>query len=374
MAPALGSYTRDASHCGSWYTNDPTQLQGQLGYWLTEASSSSSSQGPAPSLADFSEHNSSSARGGASTSSSSSTSVCMGIIAPHAGYSYSGPTAAYSYQHLLHALQNHTVERIVVLHPSHHVYLTAVAFTGAKEIQTTLGPIRCDVDFMRKVEQSTMEAGLPVTVMKKDVDEAEHSGEMQYPYIRYCLEKAGMLDIPIAVMMVGALPTQQEANFGKVLRKCFLEEETPKSSNSKSNFFVVSSDFCHWGQNFDYCPCPPQNYPGFQGRLGLRDLENWSKISQYVAELDSEGIDLICSQEPDAFVRYLRKTQNTICGRHPISLFLFVLDAATEKQDSGKGRSPFHVEFEHYEQSSSQVQSFCDSSVSYVAMKVSRQF
>ena len=40
-------------------------------------------------------------------------------------------------------------------------------------------------------------------VMSRQTDTAEHSGEMQYPYIKYCLDTSGRArDVKVAVMMV----------------------------------------------------------------------------------------------------------------------------------------------------------------------------
>jgi len=52
-------------------------------------------------------------------------------ICPHAGFQYSGPTAAFSFLALEEAVQkNLSLRTIVVLHPSHHVYLDGCAISG----------------------------------------------------------------------------------------------------------------------------------------------------------------------------------------------------------------------------------------------------
>lgn len=50
-------------------------------------------------------------------------------------------------------------------------------------------------------------------------------------------------DISIVPILVGSLSPEREAQYGKLLAKYLLDP---------SNFFVVSSDFCHWGQRFRY--------------------------------------------------------------------------------------------------------------------------
>lgn len=52
-------------------------------------------------------------------------------ISPHAGFSFSGTTAAYSFLALKEALlSNPSMKTVVVLHPSHHVYLDGCAVSG----------------------------------------------------------------------------------------------------------------------------------------------------------------------------------------------------------------------------------------------------
>lgn len=50
-------------------------------------------------------------------------------------------------------------------------------------------------------------------------------------------------------------------------------------------------------------------------------------IHESIEALDKMGMDIIESGDPDAFQQYLTKYRNTICGRHPISVFLHVLSS-----------------------------------------------
>lgn len=108
------------------------------------------------------------------------------------------------------------------------------------------------------------------------------------------------------------------------------------------NLFIISSDFCHWGVNFDYMP---------------HDKKVDKDISNYISHLDHQGIEHIENQDPDAFVSYLTETENTICGRHPITVFLEALKA------SGLSTA---TKFVNYAQSG-KISNKYDSSVSYAA-------
>ncbi len=81
-----------------------------------------------------------------------------------------------------------------------------------------------------------------------------------------------------------------------------------------SNLFVISSDFCHWGSRFRY-----QHYD-----------ERHGEIHQSIRELDYAGMGLIEQLDHPAFAAYLKKYGNTICGRHPIGVFLATVAAMRE--------------------------------------------
>ena len=78
-------------------------------------------------------------------------------------------------------------------------------------------------------------------IMERRVDEEEHSGEMQYPFIAKVINDANMnsgnkYGIKILPIMVGSIKTSQEEAFGKLL--------SPYLSD-RGVFTVISSDFCH---------------------------------------------------------------------------------------------------------------------------------
>merc|ERR1712098_277489 len=174
--------------------------------------------------------------------------------------------------------------------------------------------------------------------MTVEADEYEHSIEMQLPYIAKVMEVVrGRFNI--VPIMVGSLSTNSEAKYGKIFAK-YLEDP--------SICFVISSDFCHWGQRFRYT-----HYDQGQG-----------DIHQSIEALDKQGMDLIERLDASGFSSYLKKFGNTICGRHPIGVFLNMV-----AEYRGSGRNGYHhmdLKFLNYAQSN-QVKNSRDSSVSYAA-------
>eukprot|EP00980_Cylindrotheca_fusiformis_P002106 scaffold473_cov132-Cylindrotheca_fusiformis.AAC.11 len=305
-------YIRRAHHAGSWYSADKATLDETLTAFLQDASTTTA---PAP------------------------TSSLKAVICPHAGYSYSGPTAAYSYLPLQQELErNGRITTILVLHPSHHVYLEGCAISGATILETPLGNLQVDDELRNEL----LERGNKLfSVMNQKVDEHEHSGEMQYPYIaKACAGRRQY--IRVLPIMVGNTNTRQEERYGTILAPIIARLNV---------VCVISSDFMHWGSRFQYQPTPSSKS---------------MQIYQYIQQLDQQGMDLITLQEPGAFAKYLKETKNTICGRHPIGVWL----QAVHVNSMAKVEN-LQISFVQYNQSS-QVQSMRDSSVSYASAIATR--
>ena len=78
--------------------------------------------------------------------------------------------------------------------------------------------------------------------MSLEADEDEHSIEMHLPYIARVMESKAD-NFTIVPILVGSLSPEKEVKYGQILAKYLADA---------SNLFVVSSDFCHWGQRFRY--------------------------------------------------------------------------------------------------------------------------
>ena len=311
---SFSNYTRRAYHAGSWYDADAKTLDATLTKFLADADKNK-----------------------ATTTNTGTPRAC---ICPHAGFSYSGPTAAYSYLALKEALERSpSIRTVVVLHPSHHVYLDSCAVSGACSIETPLMNLPVDDDLRQRIVSSGK-----FEVMNQRVDEREHSGEMQYPYIaKILMPVRPSRVVKVLPIMVGSIHTTKEESFGKVVAS-FLADETI--------FTVISSDFCHYGTRFSYTPTLQ---PSAAVELGINE------VSDFIEYIDRKGMDLIQLQQPGAFADYFREYSNTICGRHPIAVWL---NAVVENNKNGK--EVLDVRFVRYAQSS-RIRSIKDSSVSYAS-------
>jgi len=98
------------------------------------------------------------------------------VVAPHAGYIYSGPIAGTAYAAL--AERGKDLERIVLIGPSHRVAFPGVAASSASAFETPLGPIAVD----REAVDLLVKEG-----WAREVDrahESEHSLEVQLPFLK----------------------------------------------------------------------------------------------------------------------------------------------------------------------------------------------
>lgn len=285
----MATKVRRPSHAGSWYTDNPKQLSEELEGWLQSCGLTKSPD-------------------------------VRGVIAPHAGYSYSGRAAAYAFGNI----DPSNITRVFLLGPSHHYYTPKCALSTATVYKTPIGDLPIDLKVIEELKATGK-----FELMDIRVDEAEHSMEMHLPYLAKVFEGHQVKVVPI---LVGAVSAENEAMYGQLLAKYV---------DDPNNFFSISSDFCHWGSRFNYMHHDKKHGP----------------IYKSIEALDKMGMDIIETGDPDSFKQYLLEYENTICGRHPISVFLHMLRNSSTK---------IKIKFLRYEQSS-QCKSTRDSSVSYAS-------
>ncbi|MFZ4478990.1 MAG: AmmeMemoRadiSam system protein B [Rhodoferax sp.] len=117
------------------------------------------------------------------------SAVPKAIIVPHAGYIYSGATAALAYARLSAARTQ--IRRVVLLGPVHHVPVRGLALPGADAFATPLGETRIDQAGVAAL------SGLPQVRVSPIAHAREHSLEVQLPFLQSVLDEFELL--PLAV-------------------------------------------------------------------------------------------------------------------------------------------------------------------------------
>ncbi len=153
---------REPAVAGSFYPEKREQLSGQLSNLLDKANST----GIRP----------------------------KALIVPHAGYQYSGATAAAAYGLLRPYSQQ--IKKVVLLGPSHHYPLQGAAVPHHVFFATPLGTVLVDQQLKAKV------ASLPQVITSDAAHRAEHSLEVQLPFLQTCLGD-GFSILPIVVGWMG---------------------------------------------------------------------------------------------------------------------------------------------------------------------------
>ena len=107
----------------------------------------------------------------------------LGLISPHAGYSYSGQTAAYAY----HQLQGRQIDTVVLVGPSHRDWVGDYAASTEDAYETPLGLVPLDRAFIDDL------AGR--VVLGRIQGDSEHSLELQLPFLQRQLGEFRMVPI-----------------------------------------------------------------------------------------------------------------------------------------------------------------------------------
>ena len=148
-------------------------------------------------------------------------SVPKAVIVPHAGYIYSGDTAALAYAHV--AAGRNVIRRVVLLGPVHRVPVRGLALPGGDAFATPLGEVALDAQAIAEI------AHLPQVVVSPSAHSLEHSLEVQLPFLQAVLD-----DFKLVPLAVGdATPTE----VAQVLEALWGGPET---------LLVVSSDLSHF--------------------------------------------------------------------------------------------------------------------------------
>lgn len=147
--------------------------------------------------------------------------VPKAIIAPHAGYEYSGPVAGSAYA-LVRAARD-TITRVVLVGPSHRVAFTGLAVPSVTHFSTPLGEVAIDQEAVGRIR------ALPQVHVLDQAHAREHSLEVHLPFLQVILG-----DFTLVPLVAGEA---SPAEVGEVLEHLWGGPET---------LIVISSDLSHY--------------------------------------------------------------------------------------------------------------------------------
>jgi AmmeMemoRadiSam system protein B len=143
------------------------------------------------------------------------------LIAPHAGYVYSGPIAATAYAALVPIASR--IRRVVLLGPAHRVAVQGLAMPAVDAFETPLGNVPLDVAAMQALTR------FPQVSIHAAAHEREHALEVQLPFLQSVLGEFTLLPL-----LVGRATAEQVA---EVLEAIWGDDDT---------LIVISSDLSHY--------------------------------------------------------------------------------------------------------------------------------
>jgi hypothetical protein len=156
----------------------------------------------------------------------------VAVIAPHAGYEYSGPVAAFTYA----ALKSHSYSRVVVIAPSHYEAFDFTSVYDGDAYRTPLGDVPVDKAFVQKLVRADASIQLSSRGHTPTAQGAEHALEDQLPWLQHVLGKFTLVPI-----VMGNQSYENSRALGVALAKII------KNDNAQGDTLIVaSSDLSHY--------------------------------------------------------------------------------------------------------------------------------
>lgn len=191
----------------------------------------------------------------------------IGLICPHAGYAYSGPTAAHAY----HQLQGRVVDTVVLMGPSHRAWVGDYAVSAEDAYETPLGLVPLDGDFI-----AALATRVSLTRIRRD---AEHSLEIQLPFLQRRLSNFRLVPIMMSA---------DEPAVARRLASALVDAIREQPERLGRTLLVASSDLHH--------------------------VEDYDQV----VRRDRRVIDAVAAYDLETLTAALMDRHSTVCGRMPI--------------------------------------------------------
>ena len=187
---------RYANVAGYFYPDDPQQLQNKINVFLETAK-------PENDIENI-----------------------FGIISPHAGYDYSGKTAAYVYN----LIKGKNYKRVIIISPSHSEFFSGISVYNGDAYETPLGLLEVDKEFVNRLVENSK------TIFKGvEGHRNEHALEVQLPFLQSVLN-----DFKIVPVVMGEQSRMYVDELAKKLSEVTDYETLIVSSSDMSHFHSKS--------------------------------------------------------------------------------------------------------------------------------------
>jgi AmmeMemoRadiSam system protein B len=150
----------------------------------------------------------------------------FGVVTPHAGYVYSGKTAAHAYNLLI----GKKFKRVVIISPSHSEYFPGICIFEGDAYETPLGILKVDKDFREKLLTDN-----DVIFKGYEGHRREHALEVQLPFLQSVLK-----DFKIVPVVMGDQSKRNIDTLAKKLAELSDDETLIVASSDLSHFYSKS--------------------------------------------------------------------------------------------------------------------------------------
>lgn len=242
--------TRAAVLAGAWYPDDPGELDGLVRAYVAAADPAAAPPGRP-----------------------------VVLLAPHAGYAYSGPTAGKGWG----LLAGRSYDRVLILAPNHRHPLDRISFPSVDAYATPLGEVPVDRAACGYL------ADCPAFRSEPDAHAHEHAVEIQLPFLQTVLDPPP----PIVPLLVPRLDGEMR----------FAAAASLGAFADGRSLFVISSDLTHYGAGYGYVPFVDD-------------------VAENLRRLDQGALDAVADWDAVRLLAYGRETGITMCGLEAAALVL----------------------------------------------------
>ncbi|MBN2412765.1 AmmeMemoRadiSam system protein B [candidate division KSB1 bacterium] len=237
------SKIRKAAWDGTFYPADPEKLVKMIdGFWKKESSINIASR-------------------------------IIGLIAPHAGYEYSGQTAAAAYRQI----EDKEYDKVIILAPSHTEIFNGVSIFNGEYYETPLGLIKVDQELAKALCAKNSLIKLSDAGHRTFGNRAEHSLEVHLPF----LQKALKNDFELVPIVFHDYRWENCKALGNAISEVL---------NGKYTALIVASSDLYHGYSYEDC-----------------------------IRIDSETVKGIEAFEPENFCAGFHMSRYQACGAGPIT-------------------------------------------------------
>lgn len=207
-----------------------------------------------------------------------------GVVAPHAGFVYSGPVAAHSYGAIA---EDGFPETFVIIGPNHSGIGKGVALT-TETFKTPMGDVPVDQGLADVIEKG---------VLKNDklAHRHEHSLEVQLPFLQFIKK-----DFQIVPITMADQSFKSSKELGEILGSACAGRDV---------VVVASTDFTHCGYMYS------------------QFIPTGQTAGEYAKKKDEKAIAHILDMDPQGLVNTVKKNKITMCGYGCVAAMMYAAKA-----------------------------------------------